>query len=94
MSVGFTVIKKEADDIRSKFEELHESGDEAALNTWKEERTAVVKERQHQAYAINAFFTCRAYSQSVHPPGAFGSYSGDFHYWACPYRPYAEQRQF
>ncbi|EUC57213.1 F-box-like protein [Rhizoctonia solani AG-3 Rhs1AP] len=44
---GFTMIKEEANDLRSKFEELHESGDEAALNTWMEERTKAVEQQAH-----------------------------------------------
>ncbi|CAE6458867.1 unnamed protein product [Rhizoctonia solani] len=72
-SVSSTMVKKEADDIRLRFEELHQSGDQVALNTWKKERAAVVKERQHQAYAIEHSLKRWKYSQSINPTGASGS---------------------
>ncbi|EUC57214.1 hypothetical protein RSOL_213100 [Rhizoctonia solani AG-3 Rhs1AP] len=65
MSLGFNVIKEEVGDIRSRLEELHKSGDEAALNTWKGERMAAVKERARQVYAIHCFFTHWDYSQRL-----------------------------
>ncbi|CAE6449379.1 unnamed protein product [Rhizoctonia solani] len=84
---GFTVIKEEANDIRSKFEELQEIGDETTLNTWKEERVTAVEERARQAYAMHCFLS---HPRSNNPQDAYNFQSGA---QVRRYRPYIELHQ-
>ncbi|CAE6453682.1 unnamed protein product [Rhizoctonia solani] len=93
-TLGFTVIKKEADDIRLRFEELQKYEDQVALNTWKEEKMAAVKERGRQAYAVNYFLYNWKYSQQPNNlQVAFQSQRGDHRYRSRPVRSHSERSQ-
>ncbi|CAE6362353.1 unnamed protein product [Rhizoctonia solani] len=90
---GFTMIKEEANDLRSKFEELHESGDEAALNTWMEERTKAVEQQAHQAYVMHRFISRWENPQLNNSQNVHDLQAGAPQNWVRRYRPYIERYQ-
>ncbi|CAE6362341.1 unnamed protein product [Rhizoctonia solani] len=92
--LGFTVVKEEASDICLKLEELQQIRDEAALNTWKEERMVVVNERERQANAVNRFLYYWEHSQRLNnPQDTPQPKRGNRRYWPRPMWSHGEQPQ-